>query len=101
MKRISSIDTFWQLSTQNGKFLWVFQKLNNILQFVLCLLHSFDMLKCHILHLDGVDCRVKTGCGAEPHYEIPKIISSINTYLQCLTVTAASCSTHLFSTSYS
>lgn len=74
MKRGENIkhDTFRQLSAQNSKLLGVLEKLDDILQLVLRLLHSFDVLECHILHLDGVDRRVEARRGAEPHCGIPK-----------------------------
>lgn len=68
-------NTFGQLSTQNSEFVGVPEEFHDILQLILRLLHSLDVLKRHILHLDGVDRRVQAGGGAESHYDNTNLLS--------------------------
>lgn len=51
---------FGQLAPESGELLGAPQKLHHLLQLILGLLHTFDVLKGHILHLDRVHRRVKS-----------------------------------------
>lgn len=58
---------FRQLSSQNSKLLWVPEELHHFLQLILGLLHTLNMLKGDVLHLDRVHCWVQAWCGSESY----------------------------------
>ncbi len=58
---------FRQLSSQNSKLLWVPEELHHFLQLILGLLHSLNVLKGDVLHLDRVHCWVQAWCGSESY----------------------------------
>ncbi len=58
---------FRQLSSQNSKLLWVPEELHHFLQLILGLLHSLNVIKGDVLHLDRVHCWVQAWCGSESY----------------------------------